>query len=552
MRHSRTYIIILTCCLWPVINGHCSLPVKKIQVERLPNLHVPRSGHHLFVVNGEPTVVGGHTSGFVPTPTAEYFSEGEWHKVDMVYTHGFGLCQPLADGKVLVAGGNEKPLGIGQTFTIELYDPLNHVFEGYGCMEQKRFFPSSALLADSTVVISGNSYHDDCTERFDGSRQNKFVGPVSQQRSNPFIFPIANNDALIFGANDVYQHFRNDTIIIDRLKGQPFKAPLFDEWSPLRELFPIAPSASFIGDASTGLYAYLLPVFSKQDGQMAIARIDSTSIQLLPTTGQPPITSLKGDTIDWFSSVIVDRDLQRGYVVGRDITSRYYVLRVDYAHRPAPLSVGCTEPLTDIGYYPPVLTDDGNLLMVGGIIDNNYTPYSSVVKLLVRPEVASASRSSWLHWLLAVAGVAVVCALSWWRRGRKRISIAPEPEPSSEVSPIDDNPVGPSLMDRIVEVMEEQKLYLNSELKVVDVATKLNTNSRYVSDCIKASRGISFSQFVNAYRIDYAKQLLSRQPDAKLTAIALDSGFTNQTSFFRTFKAITGTTPREWILTEID
>ena len=52
--------------------------------ERLPDLNIPRADHSVFVVGGEPTVVGGHTDGFVPTATAEYFSYGEWHLLETV------------------------------------------------------------------------------------------------------------------------------------------------------------------------------------------------------------------------------------------------------------------------------------------------------------------------------------------------------------------------------------------------------------------------------------------------------------------------------------
>ena len=61
-----------------------SCPVKKVQVERLPDLNIPRSGGHMLVINDIPYVFGGHTSGFVPTPTAEYFEDGEWHVLPMV------------------------------------------------------------------------------------------------------------------------------------------------------------------------------------------------------------------------------------------------------------------------------------------------------------------------------------------------------------------------------------------------------------------------------------------------------------------------------------
>ena len=65
-------------------------PEVKLQMEQLPNLNIPRSSHSTFFVNGELVVAGGHTNGFVPTPTAEYLKDGEWHVMQMVYTHDFG------------------------------------------------------------------------------------------------------------------------------------------------------------------------------------------------------------------------------------------------------------------------------------------------------------------------------------------------------------------------------------------------------------------------------------------------------------------------------
>ena len=102
-------------------------------------------------------------------------------------------------------------------------------------------------------------------------------------------------------------------------------------------------------------------------------------------------------------------------------------------------------------------------------------------------------------------------------------------------------------MQQIRELMEREKFYLNSELKLSDVAARLGTNSRYVSDCIKRSQECSFTQFVNHYRVEHAKRLMQQQPGIKISVLCYDSGFANETSFFRTFKSVTGTTPKEWL-----
>lgn len=44
--------------------------------------------------------------------------------------------------------------------------------------------------------------------------------------------------------------------------------------------------------------------------------------------------------------------------------------------------------------------------------------------------------------------------------------------------------------------------------------------------------------------------MMLSQPDAKLTTVSMESGFANETSFFRVFKAITGLTPKEWLASQ--
>ena len=102
-------------------------------------------------------------------------------------------------------------------------------------------------------------------------------------------------------------------------------------------------------------------------------------------------------------------------------------------------------------------------------------------------------------------------------------------------------------MKRISKLMSEERLYLRSDLKLLDVAMLLGTNSSYVSECINSIRRQSFSQFVNTYRIRYAKKQLRQQPAAKTAIIAAESGFSSEATFFRNFKAVTGMTPREWL-----
>ena len=110
----RSYIsALLVCSFFAVLTAAAQpCPQVRISAERLPDLNVPRNGHSVLNLNGVITVFGGHTDGFIPTPTAEYFSDGQWHRLDMVYSHDGGMAFPLKSGQVLLAGGYEKNLGL--------------------------------------------------------------------------------------------------------------------------------------------------------------------------------------------------------------------------------------------------------------------------------------------------------------------------------------------------------------------------------------------------------------------------------------------------------
>ena len=99
-----------------------------MHVERLPDLNIPRSAHALVAPDGELTVIGGHTTGFLLTPTAEYYKDGKWNLVETLYPHDFGSVAMLPTGEVIVAGGCDEPFGIGRSFGVESYDKTTHLF----------------------------------------------------------------------------------------------------------------------------------------------------------------------------------------------------------------------------------------------------------------------------------------------------------------------------------------------------------------------------------------------------------------------------------------
>ena len=523
--------------------GNAKCPIIKLEAERLPDMTVPRSGHSAFLANGEVTVVGGHTSGFVLTPTAEYFEDGKWHQLQTVYTHDGGISIVMKSGLVLLAGGFKDNLGIGQSFEVELYDPTTHQSKGFGCLDQKRVAGAAVELDSGRVIITGNWYTNDGIEIFDGKTTFSHVRDVTQSRYLPHLFRTSDGDVLIVAGYD--NHGESiDTIVVDRLYGEPFRNELFDNWHPLHYDLAQHSDDSFIGDETKGEFRYLMPVENK-DGQLAIIDVRDTIFTPLPTSAPIPMSSQWGD-IKYITPVYADRQHQRGYVVGFDKTSRLYALCIDYARNPATLKLYHTDPLPEAGMLTiPVLTAEGNLMLTGGIgtePNGNFSPKASVWLLRFNDDgsEATASTNGWL-WGLLAAGLLLAFVVFFILKRRKPQPQQESEEPSEAVTKGDEQ-----LMQRICHLMDEKQLYLQQGLKVSDIASALGINSRYVSDCVKAVRGCSLTQFVNEYRVEHAKRLLLERPEMKISTVAIESGFTNDKAMTRYFKEQTGMTPTEW------
>jgi YesN/AraC family two-component response regulator len=108
--------------------------------------------------------------------------------------------------------------------------------------------------------------------------------------------------------------------------------------------------------------------------------------------------------------------------------------------------------------------------------------------------------------------------------------------------------VGPKELSDINDAMISKNLYLDPNLTINDLAKELNTPAYIISKQINQGFEKTFFNYVNNFRIEHAKKLLS-STDIKILAVALDSGFSNKSSFHRTFKRIVGTTPYEYRLT---
>ena len=115
-------------------------------------------------------------------------------------------------------------------------------------------------------------------------------------------------------------------------------------------------------------------------------------------------------------------------------------------------------------------------------------------------------------------------------------ALEPEPETSA---------VFPQIDAEVRRLFSDERLFLNPKLKISDVARLVGTNRTYLSAYFNRDNGATFFNFVNDWRVDYAKQLLTQTNDT-LYVVAELSGFNSLSTFRRAFEQRNGCTPAEW------
>ena len=98
-------------------------------------------------------------------------------------------------------------------------------------------------------------------------------------------------------------------------------------------------------------------------------------------------------------------------------------------------------------------------------------------------------------------------------------------------------------------LMQRDRLYVNPNLKIADLAAILNVSTYTLSYLFNQYLDKNYYDYLNDYRIEEFKRLVDKDEYSKytLTALAELCGFSSRTSFFRYFKKVIGITPNEYI-----
>ena len=99
---------------------------------------------------------------------------------------------------------------------------------------------------------------------------------------------------------------------------------------------------------------------------------------------------------------------------------------------------------------------------------------------------------------------------------------------------------------------EKNKDFLKPNITLESMANSLRTNTSYLSKYLNAYKGQKFQDYLNTLRIDYMIADMTNNKDSELfkystEALAQQIGFTSASTFARTFRSRTNTTPAAFI-----
>lgn len=100
-----------------------------------------------------------------------------------------------------------------------------------------------------------------------------------------------------------------------------------------------------------------------------------------------------------------------------------------------------------------------------------------------------------------------------------------------------------NFVSRLERLMVSEELYKNANLKLSDLASRMNMSPHQLSQLLNDNLEKSFSIYINEYRINEACEKIENGSYLKIEEIGYEVGFNSKSTFFSTFKKIKNTTP---------
>ena len=147
-----------------------------------------------------------------------------------------------------------------------------------------------------------------------------------------------------------------------------------------------------------------------------------------------------------------------------------------------------------------------------------------------------------VNWIMIAISLTLVgIALIWYTKYRPQNS-------STDSSETNEDEELNEIFNKTIELVTSEKYFLNKSLKLSDLASELSYNERQLSRSINKFSNGNFNKFINSFRIEHSKELLTggNFDHYTIEAIADECGFSNKVSFYNAFKSETGMSPTQF------
>lgn len=358
-----------------------------LNYERVADMKVPRIGHQIIPTFSGVLVVGGHTTNFALTSTAEVFLEGMWldRSIDSPHDEGFSVV--LDDGRVMVGGGYSNDRGVGQSKRVDIYDPMTMTFSKGPDLSEARA-ACHAIAVGKGIYVAGNWYEEDFEfDYYDGTSFSS-VG-MTLPHSAPYLFTCKGTELYVMSPADEYGdpidlvennngELRFPAILYDTAEDETWYTfwPVYVDYRPLQlprefrstDYYCESEKCYFVLASNGSEYMLTAPA-------PELERCYQFTDFLIPT--KHPVTQ---ESISWRGGVFVNESKQELYLIGASGTTKnqtVHIISYNYDTKDWTLSSAGGFGYDLMGGSWALLSD-GRLMCAGGSEGDNFTARKDV------------------------------------------------------------------------------------------------------------------------------------------------------------------------------
>lgn len=358
-----------------------------LKYERVADMKVPRIGHQIIPTFSGVLVVGGHTTNFALTSTAEVFLEGMWLERSIDSPHDEGFSVVLDDGRVMVGGGYSNDRGVGQSKRVDIYDPMTMTFSKGPDLSEARA-ACHAIAVGKGIYVAGNWYADDLEfDYYDGSSFSS-VG-MTLPHSAPYLFTSKGTELYVMSPTDEYGdpidmvennngELRFPAILYDAAEDEAWYTfwPVYVDYRPLQlprefrstDYYCESEKCYFVLASNGSEYMLTAPA-------PELERCYQFTDFLIPT--KHPVTQ---ESITWRGGVFVNESKKEVYLIGASGTAKNQTVHIiSYNYDTKAWTLSSAEGFGyDLMSGSWALLTDGRLMCAGGSEGDNFTARKDV------------------------------------------------------------------------------------------------------------------------------------------------------------------------------